>query len=46
MITLMHDSGGNRQNTVDALPAIIEHYKNQGYRFVNLQTLLGISDKG
>lgn len=46
MITLMHDSGGNRQNTVDALPEIIEHYKNQGYRFVNLQTLLGISDKG
>jgi len=46
MITLMHDSGGNRQNTVDALPAIIEHYQNQGYRFVNLQTLLGISDKG
>lgn len=46
MITLMHDSGGNRQNTVDALPSIIEHYKNQGYHFVNLQTLLGISDKG
>jgi len=46
MITLMHDSGGDRQNTVDALPAIIEHYKNQGYRFVNLQKLLGISDKG
>jgi len=46
MITLMHDSGGNRQNTVDALPEIIEHYKSQGYRFVNLQTLLGISDKG
>ena len=44
-ITLMHDAGGNRQNTVDALPAIIEHYKEQGYRFVNLETLLGISDK-
>lgn len=45
VITLMHDAGGNRQNTVDALPAIIEHYKAQGYRFVNLETLLGISDK-
>ncbi len=45
VITLMHDAGGNRQNTVDSLPAIIEHYKGQGYRFVNLETLLGISDK-
>ena len=45
VITLMHDAGGNRQNTVDSLPAIIAHYKTQGYRFVNLETLLGISDK-
>lgn len=45
VISLMHDAGGNRQNTVDSLPAIIEHYKGQGYRFVNLETLLGISDK-
>ena len=45
VITLMHDAGGNRQNTVDALPAIIEHYQGKGYRFVNLETLLGISDK-
>ncbi len=45
MITLMHDAGGNRQNTLDSLPAIIKHYKSQGYRFVNLETLLGISDK-
>lgn len=45
VITLMHDAGGNRQNTVDALPVIIEHYKAQGYRFVNLEDLLGISDK-
>ncbi|GAA0814167.1 hypothetical protein GCM10009111_10650 [Colwellia asteriadis] len=45
VITLMHDAGGNRQNTVDSLPAIIKHYQSQGYRFVNLETLLGISDK-
>lgn len=44
-ITLMHDAGGNRQNTVDSLPVIIKHYKVQGYRFVNLETLLGIGDK-
>jgi peptidoglycan/xylan/chitin deacetylase (PgdA/CDA1 family) len=45
MIPLLHDAGGNRQNTVDSLPSIIEYYKSQGYRFVNLETLLGISDK-
>ncbi|KGJ94983.1 polysaccharide deacetylase family protein [Colwellia psychrerythraea] len=45
VITLMHDAGGNRQNTVDSLPAIIAHYQAQGYHFVNLETLLGISDK-
>ena len=45
VISLMHDAGGDRQNTVDALSAIIEHYHGQGYRFVNVETLLGISDK-
>ncbi len=45
VITLMHDAGGNRQNTVDSLATIIKHYHEQGYQFVNLETLLGISDK-
>ena len=41
-IILMHDGGGNRSNTVAALENIIQHYKNEGYRFVTLDTLLGI----
>ncbi|WP_076411982.1 polysaccharide deacetylase family protein [Shewanella sp. UCD-KL12] len=45
VINLMHDAGGNRQNTVDALPTVIEYYRSQGYRFVNLEQMLGISDK-
>mgnify|MGYP000563137721 CR=1 FL=1 len=46
MISLMHDGGGDRQNTVDALPVIIAFYKKQGYRFVSIEALLGISDQG
>ncbi|GHF79273.1 polysaccharide deacetylase family protein [Thalassotalea marina] len=39
-IILMHDGGGNRQNTVNALAPIIEFYLAQGYQFVRLDTLL------
>lgn len=39
-IILMHDAGGNRQPTVDALPAIIKHYQQQGYRFVTIEQML------
>lgn len=39
-IILMHDGGGNRQNTVDALPGIIEFYLDKNYQFVRLDTLL------
>lgn len=35
-VILMHDGGGNRQQTVDALPKIIEAYKKAGYNFVTL----------
>ena len=35
-VILMHDGGGNRQQTVDALPAIIKAYKRAGYHFVTL----------
>ncbi|MBE0365802.1 hypothetical protein PULV_b0466 [Pseudoalteromonas ulvae UL12] len=41
-VILMHDGGGNRSNTVAALENIIQHYQNEGYRFVTLDTLLGI----
>lgn len=41
-IILMHDGGGNRQNTVEALPLIIQFYLNHGYQFVRLDTLLAM----
>lgn len=40
-IILLHDGGGNRQGTVDAIPQIIKHYQDKGYRFVTIDELLG-----
>ena len=37
----MHDGGGNRSETVAALPAILSHFRHQGYRFVTVTELLG-----
>ncbi|WP_341527753.1 polysaccharide deacetylase family protein [Nostoc sp. UHCC 0302] len=39
-IVLMHDGGGDRQRTVQALPEIINGLKQQGYRFVTVPELL------
>ncbi|MEH2241701.1 polysaccharide deacetylase family protein [Nostoc sp.] len=39
-IVLMHDGGGDRQRTVQALPQIISGLKEQGYRFVTIPELL------
>ncbi len=39
-IILMHDAGGNRQETVDALPQIISKLRSRGYRFVTIPRLL------
>lgn len=36
VVLLMHDGGGVRQQTVDALPWIIKLYKKAGYRFVTI----------
>jgi peptidoglycan-N-acetylglucosamine deacetylase len=44
-IVLMHDGGGNRSNTVQALPQIIDHFKKQGYSFVTIPELLEIQNK-
>jgi peptidoglycan/xylan/chitin deacetylase (PgdA/CDA1 family) len=33
-VILLHDSGGNQEATVAALPAIINDYRAHGYRFV------------
>ncbi|MFN6534795.1 MAG: polysaccharide deacetylase family protein [Nostoc sp. EkiNYC01] len=41
-IVLMHDGGGNRQRTIQALPQIISGLKQQGYRFVTVPELLQI----
>jgi len=44
-IVLMHDGGGNRSRTVQALPEIINRFRKQGYRFVTIPELLEMQDK-
>jgi peptidoglycan/xylan/chitin deacetylase (PgdA/CDA1 family) len=44
-IVLLHDGGGDRRNTVEALPQIITTLKEQGYRFVTVPELLEIEAK-
>jgi peptidoglycan-N-acetylglucosamine deacetylase len=44
-IVLMHDGGGNRSQTVQALPTIIENFRKQGYSFVTVSELLDMQDK-
>jgi cellulose synthase/poly-beta-1,6-N-acetylglucosamine synthase-like glycosyltransferase/peptidoglycan/xylan/chitin deacetylase (PgdA/CDA1 family)/spore germination protein YaaH len=40
-IILMHDGGGNRQATVDALPVLIQALRAHGYQIVPVCELLG-----
>jgi peptidoglycan/xylan/chitin deacetylase (PgdA/CDA1 family) len=40
-IILMHDGGGNRSQTVAALPRIINTLRQRGYRFATVSRLLG-----
>ncbi|PYF77260.1 glycosyltransferase [Pedobacter nutrimenti] len=40
-ILLLHDAGGNRQATVDALPRIIKYFKENGYEFTTIANLIG-----
>jgi len=42
-IILLHDGGGNRVNTVKALPMIIEGLHSRGYQIVSVHELLGKS---
>lgn len=42
---LMHDGGGDRDRTVQALPEIIADLRSQGYQFVTVPELLEIADK-
>lgn len=50
MILLLHDSGGNREQTVKALPLILERLRDQGYQVVTVDELLadtaGRDDQG
>ncbi len=41
-IIMMHDSGGNRSQTVSALPQIITRLRARGYRFVTVSEGLGL----
>ncbi|GAC1436909.1 MAG: glycosyltransferase [Solirubrobacteraceae bacterium] len=41
-IVLMHDAGGNRSETVAALPRLIAALRAQGYTFASLATLAGL----
>lgn len=44
-VVLMHDAGGNREQTVEALPLIIEYLRKRGDRIVPLSEMLNIPDK-
>ena len=44
-IVLMHDGGGNRSKTVEALPNIIAELRKQGYKFVTVPELLQMQDE-
>lgn len=41
-IVLLHDGGGDRAQTVEALPQIIEQLKARGFRFVTVSELAGL----
>ncbi|MBW4576534.1 MAG: polysaccharide deacetylase family protein [Aphanothece sp. CMT-3BRIN-NPC111] len=44
-MALMHDGGGYRSHTVQALPKIIAQLKKRGYKFVTVPELLEMADK-
>jgi peptidoglycan-N-acetylglucosamine deacetylase len=40
-VILLHDAGGDRSATVEALPEIITQLRRRGYEFVSLSSLIG-----
>jgi peptidoglycan/xylan/chitin deacetylase (PgdA/CDA1 family)/spore germination protein YaaH/GT2 family glycosyltransferase len=42
-IILLHDGGGDRSQTVAALPVIIDQLRAKGYTFVPLSTMAGVT---
>jgi peptidoglycan-N-acetylglucosamine deacetylase len=41
VVLLLHDAGGDRQNTILALPEIIKYYKQAGFEFTTTAMLSG-----
>jgi peptidoglycan-N-acetylglucosamine deacetylase len=39
-IVLLHDAGGNREETIKALPRIIKYFKDKGYTFTTVADLV------
>ncbi len=44
-VVLLHDSGGNREHTVAALPKLIDALRAHGYRLVTVSELAGLSPR-
>ncbi|MBO9560467.1 MAG: glycosyltransferase [Caulobacter sp.] len=42
-VVLLHDAGGNRANTVKALPELIDQIRARGYRLVTIGELAGMT---
>jgi cellulose synthase/poly-beta-1,6-N-acetylglucosamine synthase-like glycosyltransferase/spore germination protein YaaH/peptidoglycan/xylan/chitin deacetylase (PgdA/CDA1 family) len=42
-VVLLHDSGGDRSRTVEALPRLIDAIRARGYRFVTIGELAGMT---
>ena len=42
-VVLMHDAGGDRSQTVQALPQVIERYRQAGFRFTTVSGGLGLA---
>lgn len=42
-VVLLHDAGGNRTATIEALPQIIDKLTAEGFRFVTTHELIGLS---
>lgn len=40
-IVLMHDGGGDRRQTIKAIPKIVKRLRARGYRFVTIDKLIG-----
>lgn len=42
-VVLLHDSGGDRSATVEALPKLIHELRNRGYEFTTVATLANVT---